>query len=106
MSCSAVFDQPLVRGLAWVGEQMSGFDESLNGENSWRCALHLKLFQDRLERFAKSIEGRSRLPNIDYAPAARHGPGNVRKYTFDRPVGESIFPPFQDHLDGFFVFGA
>ncbi len=83
-----------------------GFDESRNWGNSRPRPSNSKLFQNGPELLAKSVEGPSRLPNIDYAPAARHRPGNVREHPFDRPVSESLPPPLQDHLDAFFVLGS
>ena len=56
-----------------------GFDESGEGKNCRPHPLHSDLFQNRLELLTKSVKGRSRLPNIDHAPAARHRPGNVRE---------------------------
>lgn len=83
-----------------------GFDESRNRGNSRPRPSNSKLFQNRPELLAKSVEGASRLPNIDHAPAARHRPGNVREHPFDRPVSESLPSPLQDHLDAFFVLGS
>ena len=56
-----------------------GFDESGEGKNLRPRPLHSDLFQNRLELLTKLVKGRSRLPNIDHAPAARHRPGNVRE---------------------------
>ena len=81
-----------------------GFDESGEGKNLRPHPLHSDLFQNRLELLTKLVKGRSRLPNIDHAPAARHRPGNVREYPLDRPVGEPFSSPFQYQLDALFVF--
>ena len=56
-----------------------GFDEFGEGKNRRPHPLHSDLFQNRLELLTKLVKGRSRLPNIDHAPAARHRPGNVRE---------------------------
>jgi hypothetical protein len=88
----------------WIGGL--GFDESGEGKNLQPWPLNPDVFQNRLQLFAKSVEGRSRSPNIDHAPAARHRSGNVREHSLDRPVGESLPSPFQDQSDAFFVFGS
>jgi hypothetical protein len=92
--------------LCWALAESSelGFDESGEGKNLRRHPLHSDLFQNRLELLAKSIKGRSRLPNIDHAPAAWHRSCNVREYSLDRPVGEPLSAPSQYHLDALFVF--
>jgi hypothetical protein len=60
------------------GEEL-GFDESGKRKYFWRRPLHPDLFQNWPELLAKSVEGRSRLPNINYAPAAGHRSGDVRE---------------------------
>ena len=82
-----------------------GFDEPGKGKNFRRRPSHPDLFQNWLELLTKSVEGRSRLPNINHAPAAGHRPGNVREHTLDRPIGEPLPSPLQDHVDALFVFG-
>src|SRR5262249_3490781 len=52
----------------------------------------------------ETIKGRSRLPNIDHAPAARHRPGNVCEHSPNWPVGKPLSSSFQYHLYAFFVF--
>ena len=81
-----------------------GFDESGEGENLRLRPLHPDLFQNRLELLAEPIKGRSRLPNIDHPPAARHRPGNVCEHSPNWPVGKLLSSSFQYHLDAFFVF--
>ena len=83
-----------------------GFDEPNKGKNFRPRPSHPDLFQNRLELLTKSVEGRSRLPNINHAPAAGHRPGNVREHPLDRPIGEPLPSPLQDQLDALFVFGA
>jgi hypothetical protein len=92
--------------LCWAlaGNSELGFDESGEGKNLRPYPLHSDLFQNRLKLLAKLIKGRSRLPNVDHAPAARHWSCNVREYPLDRPVGEPLSAPFQHHLDALFVF--
>jgi hypothetical protein len=82
-----------------------GFDESGKRKNFQPWPLNPDLFQNRLQFLAKSVEGRSRSPDINHAPAARHRSGNVSEHPFDRPVGELLPSPFQDQSDTFFVFG-
>jgi hypothetical protein len=81
-----------------------GFDESGKGKNLRLRPLHPDLFQNRLELLAEPTKGRSRLPNIDHAPAARHRPGNVCEHPSNWPVGKSLSSSFQYHLDALFVF--
>jgi hypothetical protein len=47
-----------------------GFDEPGKRKNFGPRPSHPDLFQNRLELLTKSVEGRSRLPNINHAPAA------------------------------------
>jgi hypothetical protein len=56
-----------------------GFDKSGEGKNLRSHPLHSDLFQNRFELLTKLVKGRSRLPDIDHATAARHRPGNVRE---------------------------
>src|SRR5262245_14018546 len=89
-------------GGSWL--KALGFDESGEGKNLRVRPLHPDLFQNRLELLAETIKGRSRLPNIDHAPATRRRPGNVCEHSPNWPVGKPLSSSFQYHLDAFFVF--
>jgi hypothetical protein len=83
-----------------------GFDESGEWKDFRPHPFNPDLFQHRLQFFAKSVEGRSRLPNVNDAPAAGHGTGNMGEHSLNRPIGEFLPSPFQNQFDALLVSGS
>jgi hypothetical protein len=86
--------EPVQSGPGFVSAWDLGFDESGKGEDVHSHLLNPDLSQNWLELLAETGKGRSRSPNINHAPAARHRSRDVRKQTLHRPVRELVFSPF------------